>query len=152
MALQVTGLRSPLGLIVVRDAIGVEGTDSLGRAGELMRAHDVSALLVDDGRAILSERDMARALAGGLGADDTVSAVATFQPLTVPAEMPIVDAAALMLNEEIRHLVVRFDQVRLGIVSLRTLLAVLLQAAKPEIWLEHLRIRINLAPPDLWIG
>jgi CBS domain-containing protein len=72
-----------------------------------MRGENVSALLVDNGAGIISERDMTRALAAGLGPESPVSEVDTPWPITVPGEMTIQDAAALMLNEDVRHLVVR---------------------------------------------
>lgn len=152
MSLPVVELGSPLHLLVTRDAVTVTSSESLRRAGQLMREHNVSALLVDDGQAIISERDITRAVAAGLGGDDAVATVAVSRPVTVNAEMSIIDAAALMLNEEIRHLVVRLTAQRTGIVSLRAVLAVLLQAAKPEIWLEHLRLQVKLVASDLWLG
>lgn len=135
--------------MVLREAVTVRGTDTLGRAGELMRRHNVSALLVDDGRAIVSERDMTRGLSLGLGPDDPVDTVATPRPVTVDEATAIVDAAALMLNEEIRHLVVALPDGRFGIVSLRAVLAVLLQAARPELWLDRLRLQVRVTASDL---
>jgi CBS domain-containing protein len=117
-----------------------------------MRRENVSALLVDDGKAIISERDMTRALAAGFGADCLVGVVATFEPVTVPADMAIVEAAARMLNEEVRHLVVQSASYGLGIVSLRAVLAVLLQAAQPEPWLTQLRLRVAFPYSELWLG
>lgn len=150
MGLRVVHLHSPLSLMVSGEAVTVAGSDSLGRAGRVMRQHNVSALLVDGGRAIVSERDLARALTTGLGPEDPVSAVATLHPVTVSADMAIVDAAALMLNEEIRHLAVELPRDRLGVVSLRAVLAVLLQAARPELWLDQLRLQVSLRASDLW--
>ena len=150
MTLQVVELHSPLSLLVVRDAVRVRSDQPLTRAAHLMRDENVSALLVDDPSGIISERDMTGALAAGLDPESTVAQVATPEPLTVAATHPIVDAAAIMLNQNIRHLVVRMPNNRLGIVSLRAILAVLLQAAQPEIWHEHLRLKITNT--DLWIG
>jgi acetyl-CoA synthetase len=150
MSLRVLELQSPLSLIVVGEAISVASTESLGMAGRLMREHNVSALLVDNGNAIVSERDMTRAIASGLTFEEEVATVATPQPIVVDANVPIVEAAALMLNEEIRHLVVRVSDDRLGIVSLRAVLAVLLQATKPDIWLEKLRLQVRLDPGEMW--
>jgi CBS domain-containing protein len=109
-----------------------------------MREQNVSALLVDHGQAIISERGMTAALGAGLLPTSRVGQIATRHPITVPADYPIGDAAALMLNQDIRHLVVRFSDNRCGMVSLRVLLAVLLQAARPELWLEHLRVQLRV--------
>jgi signal-transduction protein with cAMP-binding, CBS, and nucleotidyltransferase domain len=152
MALPVLDMKSPLSLLVVRPAAHISANQSLTEASQLMRRENVSALLVDDGKAIVSERDMTRALAAGLGADCAVGVVATFEPVTVPADMAIVEAAALMLNEEVRHLVVQSAGQGLGIVSLRAVLAVLLQAVRPEPWLAHLRLRVEFPQSELWFG
>jgi len=152
MSLSVVDLKSPLSLLVVRPAVRVSAKQSLIEASQLMQRENVSALLVDDGQAIVSERDMTRALARGLGADSAITMVATFEPLIVSADMPIVEAATVMLNEEVRHLVVQTAGHELGIVSLRAVLAVLLQTAQPEPWLEHLRIRVETPHSELWLG
>jgi CBS domain-containing protein len=138
-----------LGLLVSREAVGVTGDEPLGRVASHMHEQNVSALLVDGGLGIVSERDMARALEAGLGPESPVTDVMTTQPITVAMDTPIIDAAALMLNEEVRHLVVRLKGDRLGIVSLRAVLAVLLQAANPEIWLGELRLLVNVSSSDL---
>lgn len=152
MSLSVVEFRSPIGLIVTRPAVGVISSDTLGQAGQMMRRENVSALLVDDGQAILSERDMARALAAGHHPEDPVALVASTEPITVGSETLIVDAAALMLNQNIRHLVIRFPDGESGVVSMRAVLAVLLQAANPELWLKHLRLNVRLNTSDLWLG
>jgi CBS domain-containing protein len=109
-----------------------------------MREQNVSALLVDCDQAIVSERRMTGALGAGLLPTSLVGQVATRHPITVPADYPIVDAAALMLNQDIRYLVVRVSENRCGMVSLRALLALLLQAARPELWPEHLRVQLRV--------
>jgi signal-transduction protein with cAMP-binding, CBS, and nucleotidyltransferase domain len=152
MALNVLDLKSPLSLLVVRSAARISARQSLAEASQLMRQENVSALLVDDGKAIVSERDMTRALAAGLGADCAIGMVATVGPVIAPADMAIVEAAALMLNEEVRHLVVQSGVHGMGIVSLRSVLAVLLQAAQPEPWLAHLRLRVEYPHAELWLG
>ena len=65
--------------------------------------------------------------------------------------MPIVDAAALMLNEEVRHLVVDFPGGNVGVISLRDIAAVLLQTASPHIWLSMLRVAVE-EPTSAWLG
>ena len=141
-----------MSLLVVRDAIRIRSDQPLSHAAHIMGDQNVSALLVDDAQAIISERDMTRALGAGLAPDTPVARVATPDPITVSADYPIVDAAALMLNQDIRHLVVRIPDNRFGIVSLRAILAVLLQAARPEMWLEHLRLQLKITDSDIWIG
>jgi CBS domain-containing protein len=117
-----------------------------------MREENVSALLVDGGHGIISERDITRALAGGQEGDCPVGRVTTADPITVDATLAIVDAAALMLNDEVRHLVVRSDEGWLGVISLRAVFAVLLQAARPELWLTQLRVQVEMPGAQVWYG
>ena len=76
--------------------------------------------------------------------------VASRDPLRVSASSPLVDAAALMLTEEIRHLVIEFPDGRDGVVSLRDIVAVLLQTANPQ-WVTSLRLAIE-TPSEIWLG
>jgi hypothetical protein len=69
----------------------------------------------------------------------------------VGALMPLVDGAALMLNDEIRHLIIEFPDGHEGVVSLRDIVAVLLQTASPELWLTSLRLAIE-PPTEMWLG
>lgn len=62
----------------------------------------------------------------------------------------VVDACAVMLNEEVRHLLVDVDGA-LGVLSLRDVAAVLLQTAEPHIWLASLRVAID-TPAEIWLG
>jgi catechol 2,3-dioxygenase-like lactoylglutathione lyase family enzyme len=65
-----------------------------------------------------------------------VTAIATSDPDRVLSELPVVEWQRLLLNEEIRHLVVMFPDGDVGVVSLRDVLAVLLQTANPDVWLD----------------
>jgi hypothetical protein len=56
-----------------------------------------------------------------------------------------------MLTEHVRHLLVRLDDEEVGILSLRDVVAVLLQTADPELWLTSLRVAIA-TPSEAWIG
>ena len=64
--------------------------------------------------------------------DDPVDVVAT-DPVRVLAGASVVDAAAIMLNGQIRHLVIDGWEGGTAVVSLRAVMAVLLQAVKPEL-------------------
>jgi hypothetical protein len=59
--------------------------------------------------------------------------------------------AALMLNEQVRHLIVELDDGATGVVSMRDLMAVLLQAVDSHLWLASLRMTIE-APSEIWLG
>jgi signal-transduction protein with cAMP-binding, CBS, and nucleotidyltransferase domain len=115
-----------------------------------MRNANVSSVLVGPERHIATERDLTRALAAGLRPEEPIGTVAS-HPICVPANTSVVDAAALMLNQEIRHLVIEGCAEGLAVVSLRDVMAVLLQAVTPHIWLERLRVAVS-APPETWLG
>lgn len=116
-----------------------------------MRSKNTSALLVGPSHAaIVTERDLTRGLALLYPADTPVSEVATPLPISVRSDVDILSAAATMLNQEVRHLIVEMPDGRDGVVSLRQIMAVLLQAATPELWLTSLRVRVDM--PEVWLG
>jgi signal-transduction protein with cAMP-binding, CBS, and nucleotidyltransferase domain len=142
---------SPLVNLVARDAIGVAGVCTLAEAVEVMRSAAVSSLLVSEPSGIVTERDLARALGAGHSPDEPIATVATRHPVVVPGSDTVLEAAARMLNDEVRHLIVELPQQRLGVVSMRDVLAVLLAASQPQLWLTSLRIAIEDAPEN-WLG
>jgi signal-transduction protein with cAMP-binding, CBS, and nucleotidyltransferase domain len=148
---RVTDARSPVGRLVNREPVGVDNEVTLAEAAAVMRAANVSLVLVGTDGAIATERDLTRALAAGLSGDESILTVASRDPVRVGASISVVDAAALMLNDEIRHLVVEFPDGRRGIVSLRDVVAVLLQTANPDLWLTSLRVAVQ-GPTEIWLG
>jgi CBS domain-containing protein len=116
-----------------------------------MQEAKVSSALTEDGKAIVTERDLTRALASGLGPEAAVAAVYVPNPITIPATTSIIDAAADMLHNEIRHLVVIDHGDVLGVVSLRDIVAVLLQALDPAVWVATLREAVATRT-ELWLG
>lgn len=150
MRLRVLHPHSPIESLVGRPAVRVHSDDSLAIAGRVMRSHNVSAALVGAGhRAIVTERDITRAVAEDHLPDAPVSEVATPLPVTVSGEMTVVAAAAVMLNQEVRHLVVESPDGTVGIVSIRDVMAVLLQSTHPELWLASLRMKLDV-PIEAW--
>jgi CBS domain-containing protein len=149
---------SPLGAIVRHPTVSVAEHATLAEAVAMMENHEVSALLVlagtDEGSGrpvgIVTERDVVRALARGAGIDREVGEVATHTPVIVAQEVSILTACAVMLSEDIRHLVVLGDD-DVAIVSLRDVATVLLQHADPHAWLASLRLTFG-DPSELWIG
>lgn len=104
--------------------IGV--TETLEQAARAF-ADEVLGLLVvmehDALVGVLSERDVVRSLGEGDDPSDThVFDVMTEDVVTIGRDTPIRDAVALMLKDEIRHLVVLVDGEPYGIVSARDLL------------------------------
>lgn len=149
--LRVVDPRSPVSKLVARETISVPESCPLAEAVELMQRADVSALVVGGGEGIVTERDFARALGAGHVPTDAVETIATRHPLTVPGDMTVIAAAGLMLNEHVRHLLVQLDGGTVGVVSIRDVLAVLLQAVDPHVWLTSLRVAME-SPSEMWLG
>lgn len=150
MTTRVLSARSPIGRLVVREPVRVDEGATLAEAATVMRHANVSSVLVGTLGAIATERDLTRALADGLSGDESIVSVASRDPVRIGALIPLVDAAALMLNEQIRHLIIEFPDGREGVVSLRDIVAVLLQSANPQLWLTSLRLAVQ-PPAELWL-
>ena len=105
-----------------------EPTDPLILLARRMKLFDCGALMVEGSPpAIVSERDLLRAIADGQGhllAKD----LATPSALSVDADADIGEAAALMVMAQVRHLLVE-DGERYGIISMRDLVEPLLASA-----------------------
>ena len=142
---------SPVAVLAGRAAVTVPESCSLADAVERMKAEQVSSLLLDGRAGIVTERDLARAHGAGCAATDPVVAIASRHPITVPGNTTVIEAAGLMLNEQVRHLLVELDTGVIGVVSIRDLLAVLLQAVDPHLWLTSLRVAIE-TPSEMWLG
>jgi CBS domain-containing protein len=107
----------------------------LAEVAERMVARDVGAVLVlRDERlvGILTERDVLRAVAGGIDSDTLVSDWMTRDPETMEPDEPIRQAAVLMIHGGFRHLpIVQGDEV-VGMLSIRDLMRVVLEDSSPR--------------------
>jgi CBS domain-containing protein len=151
MKVKVVGAMSPVGDVVIRPAVWVSGDVTIRDAALTIREQSVSSALVAPNGAIVTERDLARSVAANIDVSTPVAAIATSDPARVPSDLPVVEAAAAMLNEEIRHLVVLFPDGDVGVISLRDVVAVLLQTANPHLWLDALRVAIE-TPTWTWLS
>src|SRR4029450_909746 len=106
--------------------ITVAPEDTLGEVAEKMTQQNVGAVVVKDyGRliGILTERDMLRAMAARVHTSDArVRLWMTADPITVPPDMDLDDAAQIMLDNGFRHLPVVEGEAVIGIASLRRVL------------------------------
>jgi len=122
--------------------VGVDWT--LQETAAAMFAAGASCALVGHNQAIVTERDLARALTAGLGARAGVAAVAVTDFVTVDDDTSVVEAAGVMLDNDVRHLVVRNHRGDVtGLISLRDMLRVLVDAMDPAIWVI-LRQRLSI--------
>jgi CBS domain-containing protein len=117
---------STLAEIIKPSYIAVAPEDTLGEVAERMQAQNVGAVVVKDfGRliGILTERDMLRAMASRVHTSEArVRQWMTPDPVTAPPDLPLDDAAQIMLDNGFRHLPVVDGSNVLGIVSLRRVL------------------------------
>ena len=153
MALEIVNLRSPVSSLVRCPAPHLPADATLTETGQLMRSLNTSAVLVGPGHAaIVTERDLTRALANECPPDSRVDRIATPIPISVPASTDIVESAGLMLDQEVRHLIVELPDGSEGIISLRHVMEVLLQNAQPHRWLATLRARVAIPSSEMWPG
>lgn len=136
----------------LRPVVSVGRDVPLDRAARVMRAHEVSALVVGEPGELISvvtERDLCWALADGLDPGTPVGEVAAPDPLSLPIVAPIVDAATLMLGAGVRHVVVTIDNRAVGVVSMRDVLATLVRRVTPEAVLNLVE-QVVVGVPGRW--
>jgi CBS domain-containing protein len=131
---QMIGPHSPIGGLA-QPPVRVGADWTLQATADAMREANVSAVLVGSDQAIVTERDLSRALSTGLGAHDRVAAVCVTDLIHVDEDTLVVEAAAHMFRHEIRHLLLRNSRYEVtGVVSLRDVLGILLDAMDPAVW------------------
>jgi len=131
---RIVGPHSPVGGLA-QPPVQVGADWTLQSVAEAMRESNVSAVLVGGGQAIVTERDLTRALNAGMGSQDLVGAVCVTDLIYLDEDTSVVQAATDMLHHEIRHLLLRNWRGQItGIVSLRDVLGVLVEAMDPAVW------------------
>jgi CBS domain-containing protein len=110
------------------EVFAVSVWDTLEEAARRLRAHNVGALMVFDEEefiGVITERDLASAVAAGHYPETAqVGDYMTMYPITVSPDMDVREAAAQMLETEVRHLPVELDGRLVGVISLRDLLPI----------------------------
>jgi CBS domain-containing protein len=118
-----------------RSLLTVEPGLALKAVAERMVAKDVGAVLViEHGRlvGILTERDILRAVAGGITDETLVSDWMTRDPETMDPDETTQTAAVLMIHGGFRHMpIVDGDEV-VGMLSIRDLMRIVLEDAAPR--------------------
>ena len=118
-----------------RSLLTVEPGLGLKAVAERMVAKDVGAVLViEHGRlvGILTERDILRAVAGGITDETLVSDWMTRDPETMEPDETTRQAAVLMIHGGFRHMpIVDGDEV-VGMLSIRDLMRIVLEDAAPR--------------------
>ena len=122
----------PVRNLVTRPPVLVHLDDSLRRVAQLFVEEFIGAAVVrgTDPPAIISERDIIRAVADGLNLDRThVEEVMTVDTAFVAPTATIAEVARMMIDNEIRHVPVIEDDVIAGLVSGRDALKSFADAA-----------------------
>jgi CBS domain-containing protein len=116
-------------LLTVEPGLGLEAV------AERMVAKDVGAVLViDNGRlvGILTERDIMRAVAGGITDETLVSDWMTRDPETMGPDETTRQAAVLMIHGGFRHMPIMDGDEVVGMLSIRDLMRIVLEDAAPR--------------------
>lgn len=138
----------------LRPAVTVSPEAPIDQVARIMRAHNVSALVVGragDPVAIVTERDLTQALADGCPVTERVAAIASPNPATVAHDASVIEVATMMLDGGFRHLVVSRQHRAVGIISIRDALAALVTAVTPDTVFVRLE-RITLDASENWLG
>ena len=120
---------------MTRSLLTVSGEATLGEAASAMAERGVGAVVVLDGEsiaAILTERDVMKAVAAGQDGNAPVTEWMTRHPDTIEPDDTTDHAASLMIHGGFRHLPVVEDGKVVGIVSIRDLMKVALDDRSPR--------------------
>ena len=120
---------------MTRSLVTVEASATLGDAATRMAERAVGAAVVLEGEgvaAILTERDVLRAVAAGKDGSAPVSEWMTRHPDTIEPDDTTDHAASLMIHGGFRHLPVVEAGKVVGIVSIRDLMRIALDDRSPR--------------------
>jgi CBS domain-containing protein len=118
-----------------RNLLTVELGLPLKEVAERMVSRDVGAVLVTQGGrlvGILTERDVLRAVAGGITDETTVADWMTPNPETMEPDETMRQAAVLMIHGGFRHMPIVEGEEVVGMLSIRDLMRVVLEDSAPR--------------------
>ena len=120
---------------MTRSLLTVAAEATLGEAAASMAERGVGAVVVLEGdsiAAILTERDVLKAVAAGQDGSAAISDWMTRHPDTIVPEDTTDHAASLMIHGGFRHLPVVEDGKVVGILSIRDLMKLALEDVAPR--------------------
>jgi CBS domain-containing protein len=120
---------------MTRSLVSIDAEATLGEAAARMAERGVGAVVVLEGdtiAAILTERDVLKAVAAGKDGSASVTDWMTRHPDTIEPADTTDHAASLMIHGGFRHLPVVEDGKVVGIVSIRDLMRVALDDRSPR--------------------
>jgi CBS domain-containing protein len=118
-----------------RDLLTVAPDLPLEEMAKRMVSRDVGAALVTEGDrlvGIVTERDVLRAVAGGVHESSVVADCMTSDPETMDPDESTQHAAVLMIHGGFRHLPITEGDEVVGMLSIRDLMRVVLEDSAPR--------------------
>mgnify|MGYP000211548646 CR=1 FL=1 len=113
----------PLRAFVTKSLIGVNADDTVKEAASRMAEFNISSVTVVDGERIvglLTDTDLkTRVVARGRSADTPVREVMTADIISADIGTPVHEALVLMAKQDIKHLLVKEEDVYVGMVTFR---------------------------------
>jgi CBS domain-containing protein len=129
--------REPIRGMMTVGAIAVDEKLALRSVAAVLAELDIGVVVVarpDGGAAIVSERDIVRALAGGADPDEIWVADVTAEDVVIAdPDEPVIDVAARMSDEGVRHVAVVENGTIVGVVSARDVLEVLVEHVQASV-------------------
>jgi CBS domain-containing protein len=124
-----------VGALITRPAIYVHPDVPLRTVAQILTSEHIGVVVVGDSRhlmGVISERDVVRLVGEGADPDaERARDVMTEELVRVAPATLVLDVARLMLEHDIRHVVVAADGGRSQVVSVRDVLASLVREAIP---------------------
>jgi signal-transduction protein with cAMP-binding, CBS, and nucleotidyltransferase domain len=111
--------------IIPKSLVTINKDSSIKDAAIKMKENDVSSvLIIDEDKiiGILTERDIARAVADGKNFSEPAINLATKNLIRIDANKDIYEALDLMSINKVRHLVVRECNRDIGVISMRDIM------------------------------
>ena len=129
--------REPVRRMMSDGAIAVDEKLTLRSVAAMLAEFDIGVVVAtrpDGSAAIVSERDIVRALAGGADPDEIwVADVMTEDVVIADPDEPVIDVAARMGDEGVRHIAVVENGTIVGVVSARDVLEVLVEHVQASV-------------------
>ena len=135
----------PVGRLDLAPAVTVSPAATLRDVAVAMVAGRCSAVLVGEPAAIVTERDVVTAVSRGARPAATARDYATEHPYVVPASCRAIDALRILLEHEVRNLVVVDEYAEpLGVLTLTAAAAAVLGDTRLPTWLHGLRLALRV--------
>ena len=112
--------------LIHRSPVTISSSATIKQAAEVFVREGIGLLVIASSlnpvraEAVLSERDVVRAIAAGMAAGTSLGAISSKKLVKIKRSEPLSRAVWLMMQNHIRHLVVENDDgARFGVLSIR---------------------------------